>query len=293
MGHASLPLMADDLERTLLPLERATQLPPAAFTDPAVLEWEIENIFRKNWVCACHIDQVSERGQFVMVETRRRQRHGDRRRRRPPARVPQPLPPPRRAASSTRPRARVPRLQCPYHAWTYGFDGSLKNAPFTDELEDFDPACIGLQPVRLAVVDGLVLLDLSGEAPPPAEHVGDLAAQLAHYRSGELQRGARIVYDVEANWKAIAENYSECLHCPGVHPELNRLSHYLSGESILGAGAWCGGSMTLSDDAETMARGRRHEPPPADRRPDRAAASASVCTSSSSRTRSSRCTPTT
>ena len=161
------------------------------------------------------------------------------------------------------PEGRIPRLQCPYHAWTYGFDGSLKNAPFTDELEDFDPACNGLQPVRLAVVEGLVLLDLSGEAPPPAEHVGELAEHLAHYRLGDLRRGARIVYDVDANWKAIAENYSECLHCPGVHPELNRLSHYLSGESVLGAGAWCGGSMTLSDDAETMARegGTNHRPP--------------------------------
>ena len=262
MSRASLPLMADDLERTLLPLERATQLPPAAFTDPAVLEWEVENVFQRSWVCACHTDQVRERGQFVMVEVGEssvmvvaddsgipraflnRCRH-------------------RGARIVDEPEGRVPRLQCPYHAWTYGFDGTLKSAPFTDELDDFDPACNGLQPVRLAVVEGLVLLDLSGEAPPPAEHVGDLAEQFAAYRLGELRRGARIVYDVDANWKAIAENYSECLHCPGVHPELNKLSHYLSGESVLGAGAWCGGSMTLSDDAETMARegGTNHRPP--------------------------------
>ena len=79
-----------------------------------------------------------------------------------------------------------------------------------------------------------MLLDLSGEAPPPQDHIGDLAPLLATYRNAELKRGARIVYDVDANWKAIGENYSECLHCPGVHPELNRLSHYLSGETISG-----------------------------------------------------------
>ena len=50
----------------------------------------------------------------------------------------------------------------------------------------------------------------------------------------------------------VAENYSECLHCPGVHPELNRLSHYLSGEGVEGEGAWCGGSMTLAEGAPTM-----------------------------------------
>ena len=112
-----------------------------------------------------------------------------------------------------------------------------------------------------------MLLDLSGEAPPPQAHVGDLAPPPRRATgSASCSRAARIVYDVDANWKAIAENYSECLHCPGVHPELNRLSHYLSGETIEGAGAWCGGSMTLRrgrrDDGAPTARAR----PPADRR---------------------------
>ena len=98
--------------------------------------------------------------------------------------------------------------------------------------------------MRLAVVEGLVLIDLTGNAPSAEEHIGELAPLLAHYRLPELRRAQRIVYDVDANWKAIAENYSECLHCPGVHPELNQLSHYLSGDTITGAGAWCGGSMT-------------------------------------------------
>jgi Rieske 2Fe-2S family protein len=106
------------------------------------------------------------------------------------------------------------------------------------------------------VVGGLVFADVSGVAPPAAEHVGALAAHLDAYRTGELRRAARIDYDVDANWKAIVENYSECLHCPGVHPELNRLSHYLSGDDYEGPGAWCGGSMTLTkDDADTMALG--------------------------------------
>jgi Rieske 2Fe-2S family protein len=87
---------------------------------------------------------------------------------------------------------------------------------------------------------------------------------LAHYRLSELRRAQRITYEVEANWKAIAENYSECLHCPGVHPELNQLSHYLSGDTITGAGAWCGGSMILRDGAQTMGRDGGHGRPPID-----------------------------
>jgi glycine betaine catabolism A len=259
---AVLPLSASEVERTRLPLERASQLPGAAFTDPAVLEWEVDQIFKREWVCAGHIDQVNERGKYLMIEVgaesvlviadddgiprafRNRCRH-------------------RGSRLVDDAEGQLMRLQCPYHAWSYGFDGSLKNAPHTDDLIDFDKSCFGLQPVRLAVIEGLVLIDLSGEAPSPAEHVGDVATHLARYRNADLKRGARIVYDVAANWKAIAENYSECLHCPGVHPELNKLSHYLSGESLSGAGRWCGGSMVLTQEgADTMAREGGHGRPP-------------------------------
>ncbi len=249
--NPSLPLYADEIARTMVPLEQATQLPGAAFTDPAVLEWERANIFSQGWICAGHAEQVSQRGRYVQVDV-----GGE-----SVLVVGDDDGLPRAFLNTCRHRGArlvedgagtLRRLQCPYHAWTYGFDGSLKNAPFTDGLEGFDPRCFGLHEVRLAVVEGLVLLDLSGDAPSAAEHVGDLAPHMAAYRLPDLRRAARIVYDVDANWKAIAENYSECLHCPGVHPELNRLSHYLSGEAIEGRGLWCGGSMTLAEGVQTM-----------------------------------------
>ena len=281
--NPDLPLSAADVERTCLPLEQATMLPGAAYTDYAVFEWERANFFRQGWICAGHIEQVASRGQFLTLEAGGENvlvvgdddglpraflntcRH-------------------RGARLVFMPEGKVRRLQCPYHAWTYGLDGSLRSAPFTDGLEDFEPSCFGLHAVRLAVVEGLILLDLSGEAPSPHEHVGDLATHLAKYQTAELRRAQRVVYEVGANWKAIAENYSECLHCPGVHPELNRLSHYLSGETYEGAGAWCGGSMTRRwRSRASSTTGRR----------SRASTCARSCTSYCSRTRSCRCIRTT
>jgi Rieske 2Fe-2S family protein len=261
--NPALPLYAADIERTCLPLERATMLPGRAFTDAAVLDWERANFFRRGWICAGHIEQVGARGRYLTVDAGGENVIviGD----------DDGLP--RAFLNTCRHRGArliddtagsVRRIQCPYHAWTYGLDGSLRSAPFTEGLVDFDPKCFALHEVRLAVVEGLVLLDLAGDAPPPQEHVGDLANLLAQYRLPELQKGARLVYDVDANWKAIAENYSECLHCPGVHPELNRLSHYLSGETIEGSGAWCGGSMTLAEGVETMATDGGHGRKPID-----------------------------
>jgi glycine betaine catabolism A len=248
-----LQLDRADVEATLEPVERATMLPPRAFVDPGVFDWELERIFRE-WVCVGHVSRVSKPGEYVMREVGTDSvivmggEDG-----RPHAFLNVCRHRGARLISDAEGSVRR-RLVCPYHAWSYGFDGELKSSRHMDGVEDFDTSCWGLIPVRIASVGGLVFVDLSGEAPDVAEHLGDLADHLEHYRVEGLERGAHITYDIAANWKSIAENYSECLHCPGVHPELNALSHYMSGEVLEGAGAWCGGSMTLREGAATMAR---------------------------------------
>ena len=253
-----LTLDPDAVAETLKPVERASMLPPRAFIDSGVFEWELENVFR-GWVCAAHVSAVGEPGKFVMREIGDRQRRRDRRRGRAAARVPQRLPSSRRPH---RERVRGQHSAAASSARTTagptGSTGSCKASPHMDGVEDFDGSCYGLIPVRLAVVGGLVLVDLGGDAPAADEQVGELVEHLHRYQVDTLARGGERFYSVDANWKALAENYSECLHCPGVHPELNRLSDYMSGEEVIGAGAWCGGSMTLREGAKTMGRGAGH-----------------------------------
>ena len=206
---AALPLDPAEVSETLRPLEQATMLPPAAFTDPGVLDWEVENVFCDGWICLGHISQVDEPGKFLMREIGRESvvviggedgrprafhnvcRH-------------------RGARIVTEEAGKVNRrIRCPYHAWSYDLDGALRAAPHMDGVENFDPSCIGLAPVRLSTLGGLLLVDLGGEAPDPAEHVGDLLAHLARYRTEALRSGGKADYVVEANWKGIAENYNE------------------------------------------------------------------------------------
>ena len=68
VAHETLPLSIGELQRTREPLERATALPQAAFTDPRVLDWELEHVFMGGWIGVGHVDQVRERGDYVMVE---------------------------------------------------------------------------------------------------------------------------------------------------------------------------------------------------------------------------------
>ena len=74
-----LGLDPEQIEATLQPVERATMLPPAAFVEPSVLEWEIENVFG-GWVCMGHVSSVSEPGAYLMREIGAEQRLRDRRR---------------------------------------------------------------------------------------------------------------------------------------------------------------------------------------------------------------------
>jgi glycine betaine catabolism A len=256
------PFTQAELAETRRPLLEATQLPPRAYVDEQVAAWEAEHLFLGGWVCVGHAQPLATRGRFVTRQIADESllfvrddeglahgffnvcRH-------------------RGARLVSEAEGTMRRLQCPYHAWCYGFDGSLRSAPHTAEIRDFDPASIGLTRVRTQARHGLLFADVSGAAGPLDDHLGDLAPRLARYRLGELERSAAITYDVGSNWKAIVENYSECLHCPGVHPELNRLSHYMSGEEHEGAGAWCGGSMTLNDGIETMAQNGGHATRPA------------------------------
>ena len=85
-----------------------------------------------------------------------------------------------------------------------------------------------------------------------AEQLADLPSKFAPWRMSELRFGQRIVYDVKANWKLIIQNYNECLHCPNLHPALNKLSHYLSGENEPLQPTYMGGRMDLRPGVATL-----------------------------------------
>ena len=113
------------------------------------------------------------------------------------------------------------RITCPYHQWTYDLDGRLLAAPYLSGEPQFDKARFSLYPVGLECWGGFVFLNLTpAGATPFAAQIGTAAERVARYPLAQLRVGHTIRYDVAANWKVICENYNECYHCGGVHPEL-------------------------------------------------------------------------
>jgi Rieske 2Fe-2S family protein len=115
-------------------------------------------------------------------------------------------------------------LRCPYHSWTYDLAGRLLRAPHTEDVEDFDPATFGLHEVAVETWGGFLFVHLTPVGAPPLRSVlGPGVDRVAHYPLDQLVVGVRLDYDVRANYKVVLENYNECYHCAGVHPELVRL----------------------------------------------------------------------
>jgi Rieske 2Fe-2S family protein len=116
-------------------------------------------------------------------------------------------------------------IRCPYHQWTYALDGHLLHAPHSMDGPGFLKSDFSLYPVGLETWGGFFFLNLSpGERPEKSrslsQQLGEIVSRVQRYPLGDLCTVKTITYDVQANWKAIVENYNECYHCGGLHPEL-------------------------------------------------------------------------
>jgi Rieske 2Fe-2S family protein len=114
-------------------------------------------------------------------------------------------------------------FRCPYHAWTYDLNGRLIGTPNVKEDEFFDRDRYPLHGFAVGEYAGFVFANLSSEPRPLMDALTDGAESITafeRFKMEELRIGVRLVYEVEANWKIVVENYNECLHCPSIHPEL-------------------------------------------------------------------------
>ena len=111
-------------------------------------------------------------------------------------------------------------ITCPYHAWAYGLDGTLRTAPNMTQVREFDPASFSVPSIRTAMFAGFVMLCHDEGTPEPGELFGDLEKRLLadHPRLPEMKAVRVREAVLNANWKAVIENYLECYHCDTAHP---------------------------------------------------------------------------
>jgi glycine betaine catabolism A len=225
----------------------AKSLSQRYFVSPEIFAQEQEKIFSEQWVLVGHQSQIAKAGDYltadvageslIIVRDKQGAIHGFYNVCRH-----------RGSRLLENRNGQSAAIQCPYHAWTYALDGRLIGAPHMDEVLGFDKADYSLHAVNLALWEGFIFVNLADSPAPLAEWFKPLVGKFLHWNMAALRSAKRIEYGVRANWKLMFQNYSECYHCLGVHPELSRISPSDSAENDLTEGPFLGGFMRINKD---------------------------------------------
>ncbi|HEX4746941.1 MAG TPA: aromatic ring-hydroxylating dioxygenase subunit alpha [Gaiellaceae bacterium] len=205
------------------PLEDGWTLPASWYTDPAVHAVERERLFARAWTYAGPAEWVSEPGSYFAAQI---------------GHVPVAVV--RGSEGVLRGFVNVCRhrghlvvegtgcretLQCPYHAWTYALDGTLRKAPRSDREPGFDPSGLSLTPVSVDTWGPFVFVNPDPEPAPLSAALGRLPEIVARsgLEVGALRFHSHHEWPIEANWKVVLENFLECYHCPAAHPGFSKV----------------------------------------------------------------------
>ncbi|GGR51413.1 Rieske 2Fe-2S family protein [Nocardioides luteus] len=202
-------------------LDRRTpghSLPGVLYTDPEVFASEIELLWRRRWLFVGTVAEVPEPGDYLTFDVAGSSvlviRDDDEQ-----VRAFHNVCRHRGSRLVTAGQGSVGNLVCGYHSWTYATDGSLRYAPQLSP--SIDTTCLGLRPVALREVGGLLYCSL---ADSPDDDLDAVAAQVRDYLTPHRLDRAKVAAQVdlveEGNWKLVMENNRECYHCEGGHPEL-------------------------------------------------------------------------
>ena len=200
-------------------------LPSHYYYDPAHYQRELEAIWYQQWIYCCRAEEIAEPRDYKVVRIGdesvilTRNLDGELRAFHNTCRH-------RGSVLCTQERGRFKgkAIVCPYHQWAYSLDGELVGTPHRLDGGGFRLEDYPLYRVAVAQWAGFVFVHLSGEEQLAlGDALGEEPSRLANWKIEDLRVGHRTSAPIACNWKIFWENFSECLHCPGLHPELSRL----------------------------------------------------------------------
>ena len=208
---------ADAYREVRKPLLEASTLPPACYTSDKFFKREIEHAFLPHWQFVGREEQLDGPGKYfchegvggsvIILRDRDDQL--------------------RAFANSCRHRgARLlsgsgdcRRIVCPYHSWTYHLDGSLGGTPGMREVKDFDPTDYPLLELALTTWAGFIFIRYQTGEGSLLDHLGSMPQKFETHRCAEMRFVGRLEFEVNSNWKLLAENALEAYHTGSVHRE--------------------------------------------------------------------------
>ncbi len=219
LAEAVIDNYADKVDRLLREHRPGHGLARPFYHDEAIYRRDMERVFRRHWHCVAHESAIPNANDFEVFRIDTEQviltraadgsihailnvcRH-------------------RGAEVCTRQKGNARVFVCPYHAWTYGNDGSLRVARLMPK--DFKREDHGLKTLHVRVVEGLIFICFADQPLDFSEVENLLHATSGQYGWAGAKVAHRETYPVAANWKLAVENYVECYHCGPAHPEYSQ-----------------------------------------------------------------------
>ena len=195
--------------------ERATAMPKSVYTSPDFAELEQQHIFAREWLCAGRSDALPNPGDYLTMDISGepiiilRDRDGILRGLSNVCR--------HRMSRLLDGRGNTRSIVCPYHAWTYNLDGTLRGAPAMTLNKGFCKDQIALPQVRVENWLGWIMVTLNPDAPAPSDALKDVENLVGYLDMGTYVEAFRDEFYWNTNWKVLAENFMESYHLPVCH----------------------------------------------------------------------------
>ena len=218
---AGNPTRTRDEDAIGAPPASPTLVPAERYHSPAFAKLEIERMWPKVWQVACMVDHVAEPGDYfeyrcgpygILIV---RDDDGNLRAFQNACRH-------RGNSLCVGSGSGLRELKCGYHGWTWDLAGALKRVPNRKGFGSLRMSEFPLLPARVDTWGGMVFVNLDVDAMPLLEYLDAIPEDIAWCNIEDFRCYATLTVEVEANWKTIADGYSETYHIQTLHPELLR-----------------------------------------------------------------------
>jgi len=212
------------------------RIPTARYTAPEFFERELRDLWPRTWQLACTVDHVSEPGDFYEHRVGKlsilvvRGDDGE-------LRAFQNVCRHRGAELCSGAGEGLQELRCPFHRWTWGLDGRLREVPSRREFgvrNDDYPLFVA----SVGTWGPLVFVNGDPDAAttqPLAEFLDPVPREAAWSRVDDWRCTAVVSMRQECNWKTLIEAFSETYHVQGIHREMLGMADDVHGPEVLWA----------------------------------------------------------
>ena len=198
-----------------VPFNRARAMPKSVYTTEEFLALEQKHVFAKDWVCAGRAETLPNPGDYLTLKLAGepvivlRDRDGTIKAMSNVCR--------HRMSTLLEGRGHARSIVCPYHAWTYNLDGSLRGAPAMTLNEGFCKESMSLPSIRCEVWQGWIMVTLNKDAPSPEVALEGIRTLIPNLDMSTYTETYRETFRWATNWKVLAENFMESYHLPMCH----------------------------------------------------------------------------